>query len=200
MTLNKKKETLNSKAVSNGFTVDLEDSKSVWVDEGGKSRAFFCKRNPVRVNMEVLSELKKAAKRYADENVRLCLHGNKNASFHDMIILVHKGQYYRPHKHHNKDESFNIKEGAIAVFVFDDTGKVIDACVLCEQENFLYRIGVNFYHAIIPLTDIVIYHESKPGPFTGEGDSIYPTWAPDGNDPEKAKTFTDNLISLLDPT
>jgi hypothetical protein len=35
------------------------------------------------------------------------------------------------------------------------------------------------YHAVMPVTQQVIYHESKPGPFTGVGDSLFPAWAPE---------------------
>lgn len=195
-----KKDNFEKPIKGDGFIVDLTDSESVWVDEGGKSRAFFCKTNPVSVNVGILSELKRASNRYNGENVRLCLHGSTQSKFHDMIILIHKGQFYRPHKHHNKDESFHIKEGTIAVFVFDDNGSVTDACILEEQGTFLYRIGADLHHAIIPLTDIVIYHESKPGPFIGEGDSIYPSWAPDGSNLDEVKKFTDNLLSIIHST
>ena len=43
----------------------------------------------------------------------------------------------------------------------------------------------------------VIYHENKPGPFTGKGDSIFPDWAPDGADAAVAEAYVDELRKHL---
>jgi len=44
---------------------------------------------------------------------------------------------------------------------------------------------------------LVIYHESKPGPFTGEMDSVYPSWAPDGNNPKETAEYIVYLKKAL---
>ncbi len=86
----------------------------------------------------------------------------------------------------------------MGVFVFDGGGNVVDAGVLEAQGTFLYRIDVDMYHAVMPLSDLVIYHESKLGPFTGEGDSVYPPWAPDGSDADEVKEYTNSMLYALD--
>jgi len=177
-------------------SIHLHDSRSVQRAEG-RSLAFFCKRKPVRVDRELVSELKRVASELNGKNVRLCLHEGPEARFHDMVIVEHPGNYYRPHKHLEKGESFHILEGSMAVFVFDEQGQVVDACVLEEQGNFLYRIDTDMYHAVMPLSDRVVYHESKPGPFTGAGDSVFPAWAPEGCDPDEVRRYTDFLRSTL---
>ena len=49
----------------------------------------------------------------------------------------------------------------------------------------------------MPVTDVVIYHENKPGPFLGDDDSIFPDWAPDGGGNDNAPQYMNNLLSLI---
>lgn len=186
--------TKSSTALS---SVHLDDPDSVWVDEGGRSLGFFCKKTPVRVDKELIEELKEKSARIGNQNLRLCLHEAPNAAFHDMINLQHRGPYYRPHKHISKAESYHIIEGSMACFVFDEDGQVVDANILEPTGNLLYRVGVDMYHAVVPLTALLIYHECKPGPFLPEGDSIFASWSPDGNDLEQALEYSGNLLKYL---
>ena len=78
--------------------------------------------------------------------------------------------------------------------IFDDIGTITDQCILSEPDlnsinPFIYRIGSNRWHCTIPLSDIVIFHESKPGPFIHNDDSIYPDWAPEGNDQQECNNY-----------
>ena len=175
----------------------LNDPKAVWLDDNGRTPAYFCKRNPVKINAELIAELKSESARLGNRNLRLCLHENSDAPFHEMVILEYKGRFYRPHKHLLKAESYHIIEGKMAAFVFDEDGNVIDSNILEPTGNFLYRIDINQYHAVLPMTDMLIYHEAKPGPFLRETDSIIPPWAPDWENPEAAAEFSGRLMDLL---
>ena len=163
----------------------------LWEDPGAKTVSFFCKRHPVRVDHALIEELKEISKLRHGQNVRLCLHDCPEAAHHDMIILENKGKYYRPHKHLEKGEAFHIMEGRMGIFTFDNAGNITDACALNSGE--IFRVGVNMHHAIMPLTEIVIYHENKPGPFLGDRDSIYPDWAPDGLDDNITNAYVSEL-------
>ncbi len=177
--------------------VDLDDPESVWVDKGGRSLGFFCQKKPVRVDHALIQELKNASASIDNKNVRLCLHESADSLFHEMIILERRGNYYRPHKHLAKGESHHIIEGTLAIFIFEQDGVLVDSCVLEPQGNLIYRVGADMYHTIIPLTDLIIYHESKPGPFLRREDSVFPDWAPDGGDPGEVAEFVAKLIQQL---
>ena len=181
----------------NAPIIDLSDPQTVWFDKMAKTPAYFCRSGPVKVDSNIMSQLKQVAAQLDDDDVRLCLHYNPDANFHDMIILQHVRNYYRPHKHLPKGVTFHIMEGTLAVFVFSDDGQVFDFSVLKLQENFVYRVDPDTYYAVIPLSDMVIYHESKPGPFLRENDSIFPPWAPDGSQLEEVSIYKDNLLKLL---
>lgn len=177
--------------------INLHDSESVWLNQEGRSLGYFCLKKPVNVNAELLAELKQISSDLGGKNIRLCLHENPDSAFHDMIILERKENYYRPHKHILKGESYHIIEGSQGVVVFDDSGLVIDSCKLEPGSNIIYRVGSDMYHTVIPLSDLVVYHESKPGPFLPSHDSVFPDWAPDGTDPAEVTMFVSNIMECF---
>ena len=179
-------------------TIAFDDPRSVWQDKSAKTVAYFCRKPPIKIDGRLLDELKRLAARLGGQNVRLCLHESPEAVFHEMIILEHAGKYYRPHKHTAKGESYHIIEGSLGVIVFDEQGKVEDACVLNPHGPLVYRIGANMYHMILPLSEFVIYHESKPGPFVRERDSLNPSWAPDGGNTAIAADYVLKLQAALE--
>ena len=173
--------------------INLYDDSMVRIEDGHKSYAFFCKTKPVRVDQELIESLKTVFNEVDPRNVRLCLHEDSNANFHDMIILERKSRYYMPHRHNDKGESFHIMEGRMGVFTFSDNGSIIDSCILSYDDIRVYKVKPNAFHAVLPITNYVIYHETKPGPFLGEMDSIYPDWAPKVNNQNEINTYINTL-------
>jgi len=165
----------------------VPDAAKLREDTDAKSISFFCLTRPVRIDQLLLDEMKEVSVQRGECNVRICLHSGPEDNHHDMVVLERSGKYYRPHKHEKKGECFHVIEGRLGLLAFDAAGGVIDATALGAGE--IYRIAVGMYHAVMPLSDPVIYHESKPGPFLGEGDSIYPDWAPLAGDAEAVKAF-----------
>jgi len=165
-------------------------------DPKAKTVAWFSEYGTIGVSRALLEEMKARARKDRTD-LRICLHESPIATYHDMIILQHRENFYRPHKHLNKGETWHILEGRLTSFVFDDLGKVTDTCCLSPEGTFLFRISTGKYHMGIPVSDIVIYHESKPGPFLGPEDSIFPSWAPDGSDIELARQYRDSLLKRL---
>jgi cupin fold WbuC family metalloprotein len=180
--------------------IDFNDPQTVWFDPTAKTPAYFCRSGPVKVDSGLITQLKSEANRLGDNDVRLCLHFNPDANFHDMIILQHARNYYRPHKHLPKGVTFHIIEGSLAVFVFNEDGQVFGFTVLKFRDSYVYRVEADTYYAAIPLSDVVIYHESKPGPFLRENDSLFPPWAPDGSQEDEVNTYKNNLLDLLPPS
>ncbi|MBW2975675.1 WbuC family cupin fold metalloprotein [Candidatus Woesearchaeota archaeon] len=146
------------------------------------------------IDKETISQLVEESKRNSGCDIRISLHKDPSEEFHNMIILQNKGNYYRPHKHKNKVEAYQIIEGRMAVFIFDDKGSVKECAILSPEKNFIYRIPSNTWHLSIPLTEYVIFNESKPGPFLGEEDNISADWAPDNSNPEEGKKYFAMLL------
>jgi cupin fold WbuC family metalloprotein len=171
------------------------DPDKIVEDMSSKTVSFFCRRCPVMVDSNLIDELKEVSRNRSNSNVRICLHDEPEAVHHDMVALERRDRYYRPHKHLKKGDTFHLIEGELGLFCFDNVGKVTDATVLRSGE--IYRTAVNQYHAILPITEFVIHHENKPGPFEGPEDSIFPDWAPDGSDAEETNCYTEGLATLL---
>lgn len=171
------------------------DPEKLWLASGARAVTYFCKRLPVRVDARLVDELRELSNRHDGQNVRICLHSAPEVEHHDMVILEHPGRYYRPHKHIRKGETFHIIAGRLGVLIFEEDGTVVEACDLGPGD--ILRVGINMFHMVHPVTDPVIYHESNPGPFLGDANSVFPDWAPDGSDPEAAAAYTDELAKLF---
>jgi len=161
-----------------------------------KSRSYFFKKNITVINKEILSELVRIGKE-EKESVRLSMHSSPEDDFHNMVIIQVKGHYVPPHVHMEKAESYHIIEGEMAVFLFDEQGKVIDKYILTDKNNFICRINKGIYHMMVPLSDYVIFHESTKGPFIRASEGVFVEWAPGRNEYEKAESFINSLLNIL---
>ena len=106
--------------------------------------------------------------------MRICLHKILIDKHHDMVILQQKKNFYLPHKHLKKGETYHIIKGSMASILFNNNGKIKKIYKLKKDD--IFRTPLNTYHTMIPLTKFVIYHESKIGPFLKKNDSIFPKW------------------------
>lgn len=176
--------------------ISLLDPDAVRFDEGARTDAFFCRRLPVKVGWPLYDELKAYAAHNGDEDVRLCLHDGPDAGHHDMILLLHQGNYYRPHKHQERGEAFQMIEGRLGVISFSAGGDIDDATVLEPGE--IYRVEAGAYHGILPLSRIVLLHENKPGPFRGPADNIMADWAPEPGDEKGSSAYRRRLENLTE--
>jgi glucose-6-phosphate isomerase len=113
-----------------------------------------------------------------------------------MIVVQYSEQYPRPHKHLEIGESYHMIEGEMGIVVFDDEGEVVDACRMEASGTAVYSVGSGMFHTNFPLTDVVVYHESRPGPFVSGG-SVPAPWAPDGGDEEAAREFIAALKKMM---
>jgi cupin fold WbuC family metalloprotein len=147
-------------------------------DLSAKSLSFYSSTVTTVVNDALVDELTAKSEGAGKCNARICLHPNPDSNFHEMIILERKGYYFPPHRHVGKAQSVHILRGEAAVFVFDGGRGRAHCTVLGRDGNLIIRIAENAYHLTLPLTDYVVYHEGKPGPFLKEGDSIFADWAP----------------------
>ncbi len=130
------------------------------------------------------------------KRIRLCAHSAPDSSVHDMVIIHCKDIYVRPHKHLKKDESFHMIEGELKVIIFSDTGEIIDVIEMSEfskGKTFFYRLPKNIFHTVIPLSEIVVFHESTKGPFI-RSETVFPDWAPS----EKKKKYVDLFMNTLE--
>jgi cupin fold WbuC family metalloprotein len=89
-----------------------------------------------------------------------------------------------------------VVEGRARAVFFDDGGTVESVLELGEPPHgtFAYHVGAGRYHSLLIESDWLIFLEVGQGPFSTTS-SLFPDWAPDGNDPAAARDFESQVAS-----
>ena len=161
-------------------------------DPNAKTISLFCLDPNIAVDNRMIDALIEETG-YGKRAARICLHNSSDSNFHEMIILEPRGHYFPPHKHIGKAQSCHVMRGSLTTFVFDDAGKITHARILSTDDTPLFRVGEGQNHLILTLSDFVVYHEAKPGPFIREGDAIFAPWAPARTDTKAASAYLEGL-------
>lgn len=161
-----------------------------------EKEVYFNQDSLIKVNAEVINDIKAKAKANASGKYRLCMQHSSQDNLHEMFIVRSKGDYGRPDKHLYTTESHTIVDGAMLVILFEDDGQIREVFELSNEGYHTYRIDTNIYHMQIPLTEQVVYYEVKLGPFT-EKSNIFPEWAPEPEDIKKVEVFMKELSEKI---
>lgn len=165
-------------------------------EPNARSLTYFATSEPVEITREVISWLIGESERIGRRMARICMHQDPNDGFHQMIIVQHYGNYYPPHRHPEKGEALHVIEGRVAFVTFNDDGSVLRSTILDPEDALIARCGIAQWHAVVPLSSRAVYHESKPGPYLGPGDSIFADWAPQSETP-KAEIYLKRLLQTI---
>lgn len=144
---------------------------------------------------DMVDRLKAMARNAPLKRSRFCLHLSHEDAVQEMVIVLHRDTYIRPHRHEGKTESFHMIDGAVLVAFFDDLG-IITRTVRLEaglQQTFLYRLSSHLWHSVVPLTEFAVFHEVTTGPFSP---SEFPAWEPE-NTPKAIQFFKERILNLL---
>jgi cupin fold WbuC family metalloprotein len=117
---------------------------------------------------------------------------------HRFLNALARGTYCCPHRHLDppKAESFVALTGEVAVFLFDDSGKISGQHVLGHNGLFGIDIAPGLWHAIAALSETAVCFEVKPGPYQVTNDKQFADFAPPEGDP-RAPAYLAELISKL---
>jgi cupin fold WbuC family metalloprotein len=121
----------------------------------------------------------------ARKRARLCAHPGPDDKLHEMLIVLDRGTYIRPHRHGGKSESFHVIEGELDVVLFHDDGTVRDVVRMGPYGSgraFYYRLMEPCYHAVLINTPHVLFHETTNGPFD-RAEVDFAPWSPAEGDP-----------------
>jgi cupin fold WbuC family metalloprotein len=155
---------------------------------------FVLGGNPGIVNTEAIRMLKQKAKASPLKRARICLHKGAKEPIHEMLIVLARGVYIRPHRHPGKTESFHLIEGRATVIFYDSRGNVTRRQPLSRSRGaaFLYRIQRPVFHAQIVESPFVVFYEVTRGPFRRQ-DTEFAPWAP----PEDSKKAVQEFLAGL---
>jgi len=150
----------------------------------------------IKINKEEINKLKHRAQLAALRRARLCLHKNEKDPLQEMVIVLCKNSYIRPHRHKEKDESIHVIEGAFYLVIFNANGLVSERIFVKQngsQGHIVCRVKENVWHTIIPLSDFVVFHEVIRGPFRGPKSREFASWAPEEG--KIAKEFINTILT-----
>ncbi len=170
--------------------------KELIEDKSSKTTTFYLRNENTKIDKKLLLFLEHYSLKNQNVDTRICIHKNKSSKHHSMVLLQNKNNYYRPHKHKNKGDTFLILKGKLACFLFNNKGKIKFKCVL--KKNEIFRTPSNTFHAVMPLTKRVFYFETKKGPFLKKNDSIFANWSPSNKENKiKIKNYKNMLLKSI---
>lgn len=156
---------------------------------------FVAEDQIVQVDRSQLEALKAQAARNPRRRARICAHKDVQDKLHEMLIVLARGVYVRPHKHLHKPESFHVIEGTAIVMFFDEAGKEAEIIRIGEPasgDTFYFRNDDPRYHTQIVTSDFLVFHETTKGPFD-RADTVFAPWSPEENDVVAVKAFMERL-------
>lgn len=159
----------------------------------GSPSVLYAREVITTVSQDQIEELKQLALSTPLKRARLCLHLSKEDLVQEMVIVLHRDTYLRPHRHQDKTESFHMIEGEVCVCFFEDSGEIRQTLRLSadHKKTFLYRLSDSLWHTVVPLTEFAVFQEVAKGPFSA---SEYPSWEPH---PDSAEEFKAKILKSL---
>ena len=121
--------------------------------------------DPVSFDSSAITFLKEKALSNERRRARICAHNSNSDALHEMLIAIGRDSYIRPHRHHNKTESFHLIEGSADIVLFSENGSIEDVIKLAPNANFYYRLDAPRYHTLIIASPLLVIHEITSGPF-----------------------------------
>jgi cupin fold WbuC family metalloprotein len=125
-------------------------------------------------------------------------HASMEENPHRFLNVMIKGTYIAPHRHLDppKAEGFLVLAGEMALFTFDNTGRIATRHVI-GRDLVGIDIQPGLWHTMTPLTAEAVCYEVKPGPYSASNDKDFAPWAPREGEPGVA-AYLEFLLSSLD--
>ncbi len=137
----------------------------------------FIEDEVVKADDRFLEELLGKASQNESRKYRYCLHDSENSNVQEMIFVNEKGFYYPPDKHDHCAETKIILYGEAWIILFEENGDIKDIMRTSAKGLKLCRVEKGIYHAVVPISEKVIFYEMREGKFTPDM-VTYPEWAP----------------------
>jgi cupin fold WbuC family metalloprotein len=153
----------------------------------------------VQVRAADVAFLAERARQNTRRRARLCAHPDARDRLHEMLIVLDRETYIRPHRHAGKSESFHIIEGELDVVIFHDDGSVRDVVSMGpfgSGRAFYYRLMENCFHTVLIRTPFALFHETTNGPFN-RSDTEFAAWSPAEGEPQ-AQAFMAKMRALIE--
>ncbi len=131
-----------------------------------------------------IERVKEAARHEPLRRARLNMHHSEEDQVQEMLIALCGDSLIPPHRHIGKTQSIHIVEGRALIVFFDEQGAPKRQVALGQAGTglpALYRLAAPYWYSVIPLDEMVVFHEVNAGPFHRERERP-PGWTPAGED------------------
>ena len=160
-----------------------------------ESDAVYRISDSIEIGQSHLKFLKEILTELSLPRVRICLHEGNSSPVQEMIVCLRKGSYIRPHSHMSRAESGHVIEGNADLIFFNNCGDPTERIRFGLKNNFHYRIPAGIIHTQIIHSDVFIFKEVLPGPFTRD-DTFFPEWAPGETDFTQISLFNKRFTDV----
>jgi len=149
----------------------------------------------VQATRRTVSVLTSRAEQAPLRRARLCAHESAHEPLHEMLIVVDRDSYIRPHRHPGKTESIHVIEGTADLVIFDDDGTIADVVSIGDYASdrvFYFRLNAPVFHTLRVRSDKLTVHETTNGPFN-PADTEFATWAAQPEDTAACRRYIEAL-------
>lgn len=157
---------------------------------------FLATDDIVKLDHSAVEFIKEKAASNPRGRARICAHKDSKDNLHEMIIAIRSDSYIRPHRHHNKIESFHLIEGQADIVILDNDGSILEVVKLGKENCFYYRLDTPHYHTLVIYSPILVIHEVTNGPFDVSA-SDFALFSPADNDKKAADEYRHFLKNKL---
>jgi cupin fold WbuC family metalloprotein len=125
------------------------------------------------------------------KRARICTHPDPGAAQQEMLIVMHRSGYVRPHRHYGKTETFLVLDGEVDALLFADDGTLQSMTRMGapgSSRSFFYRMPEGQYHGLIYRSEWLVFIETTKGPFSLADTEAAP-WAPPETEQDAGRAF-----------
>jgi glucose-6-phosphate isomerase len=164
-------------------------------DKISRSKSFYLVNPYQKIDKTIIKFLKNFSRNNNRCDVRVCLHTSPKDKHHDMIVIQNKKHFHPPHKHLDAGDTIYCINGILGCFIFKDNGEIKYSCKIKSGEMF--KVKHKIYHCLMPLTDAVIFLETRAGPFNPKKKILIPKWCPNLTNRLLIDKFKKKLLKFL---
>jgi cupin fold WbuC family metalloprotein len=166
------------------------------------------------ITEDLIQATLEAARRSPRRRMNHNFHTGPGDNPHRFLNVLLEGTYVAPHRHLKppKAESFLVMEGYVALFCFEDDGRVRSRHLLGQGAlppdlpralaGIAPARGIDLepgvWHTLTALAPYAVCYEVKPGPWDPATDKEFAPWAPQEGDPA-TRSYLRQLLDGIQP-
>lgn len=127
-------------------------------------------------------------------------HEDLNDPVNRLLNAMEPGTYVRPHRHLHpeKEEICIVLRGKVALFTFDENGRITETFVVAPTEgSYGAEIKAGIWHGLLVLETGTVVYEVKKGPFAPLPPEDLAPWSPAAEEEEAVKRYLEELEKEL---